>query len=486
MQSYLVYTFIFSFAFGIAWQDIFELNTAFAVFLLVLGASLLLIAKTTKSDLVVRYLVVLTICIFAFTLGTVRMQIAQDAINKVAHIYDAQLGEQVEVVGIVVDEPDMREYTTNLVVEVLSKHIEVGPLYVLVKVNAHQNFKYGDEVVISGKLEKPKNFTGDTGRVFDYIGYLAKDNVHYMIKRPKVNVLSHNNGNNIKMWLYNMKQKYVDILGELVPEPEAGLAAGITVGAKRALGSELLEAFRNTGLIHIVVLSGFNVTIIIIFLIKILAFLPRWAKYSIAIVSVILFTILTGADAPVARASAMGLLGVAAILLGRTYNITRALFIVALAMIVWNPMILLHDIAFQLSVVATLGLIYIAPPIIKRISPKHIRELSQQRLIENEDFFNPVQSTIDIIGVTIAAQIAVLPLLIYYMGEVSVVAVIVNVLALPIIPIAMLFAFLAGVIGIVSTSMALPFAYATYGLLAYIVWLVEFFNALPMTTLQIF
>ncbi len=477
MKSIFVYTIIISFALGIAWQDIFELNTAFAVFLLVLGFTILLIAKTTRQDIAVKYFTVIVIGIFTFTLGTVRMGLVQDATSSIAHIYDAQLGVQVELMGIIIDEPDVREYTTNLVVEVLSldnvRNVGVGPLQILVKARPHQTFAYGDKVSLSGTLEKPKNVTGDTGREFDYIGYLAKGGVHYLIKYPSIEVVSSDNGSRAKATLFGIKGRYIDVFSEMIPEPQAGLAAGITVGAKRALGSELMEAFRNTGLIHIVVLSGFNVTIIIIFLLRAFAWFPRWAGWSLASLAVVLFAILTGADAPVVRASAMGLLGVAALTLGRTYAITRALMLVALAMVVWNPQILLHDIAFQLSVVATLGLIFFAPPITQRLELRVFKSPKLHWLAE-------------IVGVTVAAQLAVLPLLIWYMGEVSVVAVIVNVLALPVIPLAMLLTFVTGLIGMVSTSLALPFAYATYGLLAYIVQLVEFFNTLPMTTLQIF
>lgn len=468
MQSRFVYTIILSFALGIAWQDVFELNIIFVVFLLVLGFVVLLMVKTTKSDLVVKqYLAVLIIGIFAFALGTVRMGLVQAAISNTAHIYDAQLGAQVEWMGILIDEPDVREYTTNLLFETKDS------VQILVKARPHQVFAYGDELALSGVLEKPKNFTGDTGREFDYIGYLAKGGVHYLIKYPSIEVVSSNNGSRFKAMLFGIKGRYIDVLNELIPEPQAGLAAGITVGAKRALGSELMEAFRNTGLIHIVVLSGFNVTIIIIFLLRAFAWLPRWAGYSLATLAVVLFAILTGADAPVVRASAMGLLGVAALTLGRTYTITRALMLVALAMVVWNPQILLHDIAFQLSVVATLGLIFFAPSITEYLELRVFKSPKLHWLAE-------------IVGVTVAAQLAVLPLLIWYMGEVSVVAVVVNVLALPVIPVAMLFTFITGCIGMVAGSIAIPFAYMTYVLLAYIVMLVEVFNALPMTTVQIF
>ncbi len=501
MRSIYVYAGIFGFAMGVVWQDIFELGTEFWILLSMLIMSIWILLKHNQCNIKKTYArffdtPIIGVCVYvgvcAFILGTVRMSLAQDATQRVAHIYDAQLGAQVELRGVIKDEPDTREYAKNIIVQIMDcDNCEISDtasrVFMLIKARPYQKFAYGDEVMIFGKLEKPKNFTGDTGREFDYVGYLAKDGLHYMMKYPNIEIISRDNGNKIKAILFAIKQRYIDTLGELIPEPQAGLAAGITVGAKRALGKELMEAFRSTGLIHIVVLSGFNVTIIILFLLRVFAWLPRWVGWSLASLAVVLFAILTGADAPVVRASAMGLLGVLALTLGRTYDITRALFLVALGMIIWNPYILLHDIAFQLSVIATLGLIFLAPKIIQSLSHNGTPELRSHKFMQTEGGLpSLVQSVKEIISITIAAQIAVLPLLIYYMGEVSVVAVAVNVLTLPIIPIAMLTAFIAGTIGMLSVNAALPFAYATYALLSYILWIVEFFNALPITTLQIF
>lgn len=458
MRSVFVYTTIFSFAIGIVWQDIFELNTAFVVFLLIIGVAIILILQNTKKDSTNNtYIIILIIVIFASTLGATRMQIAQQKAYVFNTAFSNDVGETIELDGIIIDEPDKREYNTNLIV----RFDDVGK--VLVRASPYQEFNYGDEVSIKGLLERPRNFSDDNGQEFNYIRFLEKDGIHYIITRAQVDIISTGNSTKIRELLFNIKKRYIDTLNELIPDPQAALAGGITVGARRSLGSELTEAFRNTGLIHIVVLSGFNITIIILFLMRALALLPRFIMYGFIVVAIILFAVLTGADAPVVRASAMGILGVLALTLGKKYIITRALLIVAFAMIVWNPYILLNDIAFQLSFVATLGLIYIAPHIIKYLPisiPIWLRE---------------------IIGATLAAQISVMPLLIYYMGKVSVVAIVVNVLVLPIIPIAMLVAFLTGTIGMLSTILATPFAYMTYLILAYVIWIVEVFNDLPFT-----
>lgn len=443
---------------GVALQDVLGLNAAFAAFLLLLAAGVLIYARSLVVPLPIMLIGVL---LLGATLGSVRMGLVQADDRVHTHALDGSLGQEVMLTGVVADEPDARETYTNLVVRLPSGG------HVLARTDMHTAVQYGDEVVVSGILERPENFASEEGRVFDYRAYLAKDGIQYTTSRAQVGIHSSGNGNPLKAVLFSLKEQYVGALGRVVPEPEAGLAAGITVGTKQALGGDMLDAFRRVGLVHIVVLSGFNITVIIIFLLQLFVFLPRWARYTCASTVVVLFTMLTGADAPVVRASIMGLIGVLALTLGRTYNITRALLAVGVGMVLWNPHILLHDIAFQLSFVATLGLVYVSPYILRPLEVRLPQWLSE------------------IVAATVATQLAVLPLLIYYMGEVSVVAPLVNILTLPLIPAAMLASFLTGLVGMFSTALAAPFAYVTYALLHYVMVVVQMFNALPFATLQI-
>lgn len=438
---------------GIGVEGVFHLGVYSAVFILVLGFGVLGYIYSTQQ----KQLVFVVLMLFGAALGIVRMHSAYVAQSAYAHSLDAQLGQEVVLEGIVFDEPDVRETNTKLIIE-----LQEGQR-VLVQASAYIEARYGDVVEVSGELARPENFSSENGTVFDYVAYLAKDDVHYLLTWAHVKITGQGAGNPLTAALYSIKAKYVRALGTIIPEPEAGLAAGITVGSKQALGGELLDVFRRVGLIHIVVLSGFNITVMIVFLLQLLRFVPRVPRFVAVGAIVSLFTILVGADAPVVRAALMGLLGVLALSLRRQYALTRALLVVAVGMVAWNPFILLDDIAFQLSFVATLGLVYLAPPLIMRMQklPQWIAE---------------------ILSATIAAQIAVLPLLIYYMGEVSVVAVLVNVLTLPLIPLAMLTSFIAGVLGMVSVTIALPFAYLTYALLHYVMFVVRIFDALPFTT----
>jgi len=164
----------------------------------------------------------------------------------------------------------------------------------------------------------------------------------------------------------------------------------------------------------------------------------------------------------------MALLVLLARATGRTYVITRALFIAGFFMILHNPKILVFDSSFQLSFMATLGLIYLAPKI--------------------EQYFKLVPTKWQLrefATATVATQLFVLPMILYKMGDLSLVALPVNILVLAFIPITMLFGFLTGVVGFVSTLLSLPLAYVTFALLSYQLKIVEVFASFPYASLHI-
>ena len=174
---------------------------------------------------------------------------------------------------------------------------------------------------------------------------------------------------------------------------------------------------------------------------------------------------MVGLSATVVRASVMAGIFIVAQLLNRSYDLVRSLLFAAAVMVFINPYLLLYDIGFQLSFMATLGLILITPKL-DVLSP-HLFGAKEYLLS------------------TVATQIAVLPLLLYYMGEISVVAIIVNLLVLPMVPLAMLTTFIASVIGFISTTLALPVAFLAYLSLSYIVAIARTAAALPFALVNV-
>jgi competence protein ComEC len=241
------------------------------------------------------------------------------------------------------------------------------------------------------------------------------------------------------------------------------------LGVKQALGDELEIAFRQTGIIHIVVLSGYNVMLVVGFFWWFSSWmLPLRGRIVFGLIGITLFALVVGLSATVVRASIMAAILLLGKLLGRKYDVLRALLFAALIMVLINPYILLYDIGFQLSFMATLGLVLVLPQFESTLAT-HSTQLKFR----------------DLFFATVVTQIFVLPLLMYHIGEVSLVSVLVNMLVLPMVPVAMLLTFITGLVGAVSIPLGSLVGLLAYLPLQYILVVAELFAAFPFAVVTI-
>lgn len=413
----------------------------------------------------------LLVAVGFFVLGIVRVHflapVHREALDQV-------VGKVVEMNGTIVAEPDWREDTTRITVAVSdfapksTSPIPIDPpARVLVSTFPHLPFSYGDIIHATGTLRYPTSFTTDNGRTFEYPGYLEAQRIGYQMSRASVTVTQHA-GYSLKGALFSIKQWYVTGLHRSLEEPAAGLAAGIMVGDKRSLGDDLTQAFRTSGLIHVVVLSGFHITIVGAVLLTLFSFLPRVARLSSSFLGIVLFIIMTGSSTTAIRAGVMGSIALLARGTHRQYDALRALLVATVGMVVWQPLILEYDPGFQMSVAATAGIILLTPRIVAffpPVLPKMLREL---------------------LGTTVGAQIMVAPLIAYYMGTVSVVALFANLVVLPVVPFAMLLSLGAGTIGaVVPFSLAPIFGFPAFLMLTFMVKAATFASSVPFAAIAV-
>ena len=356
-------------------------------------------------------------------------------------------------------------------------------LNVRITTSFYPRYAYGSRIVFVGTLSLPRDFASDNGRTFDYTGYLSKDDIYYEMRSARVSLATSTadmssvsrsgpwpSWIDVSPLLFGLKRAFVSHLDSALGEPHAALAAGLVVGEKSALGKDLLDDFRIVGLIHIVVLSGFNITIVGVALRRVLSFLPRVWGILIGGIGIALFGVLVGGGATVIRSCFMAGMAIIADLIRRDYSVARALAFAALVMLIQNPLILLHDPSFQLSFLATLGLILLASPI-------------ESRLGWLPDKFG-MRGTV---AACFATQIFVSPFILYMMGQISLIGVIVNILVLPFIPATMLAVFLTGALGFLTFAPWLGIAAGrgAHLLLSYELWMVTHFARIPYAALQV-
>ncbi len=332
----------------------------------------------------------------------------------------------------IISPPDYRETNTKVIV----KYNEARILVTLPK---GVQVKYGDILQVAGDFIIPQPFETDTGRIFDYSGYLAKERVFFEIRYPKYTFLSEGKASPVLKTLYKIKEYIRSTIIDSHAKDEQGLLLGILIGERGGISKELQDSFIKTGTIHIVALSGYNVTIISEAIAYVLIPLLG-VTFGIVggAIAVVLFAIMTGLGATIVRATIMGLLAYLSRMTGKEFDIGRALLIAGSIMILSNPWILVFDVSFQLSFIATVGLVYITPLValwFKWIKNKGLKE---------------------IVSATIATNLTVLPFVAYKMGIVSLVSIPANILIAPLVPLSMLFGALSIFIFMIFPVLALP------------------------------
>ena len=412
----------------------------------------------------------------------------------------------VVVIGVIDAEPGIKPSTQDFTVHV--EKIIAGETTVTIDTRIqvssklYPNYSYGDRIQLTGKLLFPRNFSdGGSGnadssndgagqnlsnnRQFDYVHYLSKDGIFFIMKNPGVEIVGHGAGNPVYAALFSFKEAFLRNIRRILGEPEASLAAGEIVGDKASLGKDLTDDFRRSGLIHIVILSGYSIAIIagsIQRMLSVVPYLPRWARLTSGAAGILFFGIMIGGKATAVRACIMAIMSIAAKIMYRDYHALRALICTAYIMILQNPYIVVYDASFQVSFTATLGLILMG---------KHIEHVLKRfpRLFPEKFEIRALITS------TLATQIAVAPLLLYMMGDASVVSLIANIIVVPFIPLTLFVIFCTGMCGFISD---MPGILSTFGfyisiatgavshlLLSYELIIVRFFGTFPYAIVTI-
>ena len=393
--------------------------------------------------------ILISVFVLAICFGIFRFQMTD---VPASGIFESQVGEKALFTGEIIDEPDMRENNQKLTIR---SQIGEEKTKILATVNFSEDFKYGNVIKFSGKLEKPDNFITDQGKNFDYVNYLRKDGIFYVMSYPNIEIISRNKGNKIKSALFFVKGKFLEKIN--LENPESLLMGGLILGEKASFSQELRQSFIDTGTIHIVALSGYNITIVAEWFMKLFAFLPKNIGIGMGIFAILFFILMTGGSSTAIRAGIMATLALVARATGRNYDVARALLLAGVFMIILNPFVLVYDVSFQLSFIATIAVIFFTPKI--------------------EKYFLWITARFglrDIVSVTCAAYIFVLPFILYKMGNFSLVALPANIFILPFVPLTMLLGFLTGFAGLIWHVLAAPFGYISYLFLHYELGVVSF------------
>ncbi len=332
---------------------------------------------------------------------------------------------------------------------------------IMIKTLIYPEYKYGDQLEVSCLLQEPTNFADSD---FNYKKYLAKQDVWSTCANPQIKKVGAGKGNFFISAMLKMKSRITLQMAKLWPEPSNSLMAGILYGARSGLPDDLTTNFSRTGVTHIVAVSGYNVSIIVVVLNSILIYLGLFRKQSFwSLVFLILaFVFFTGATASVVRAGIMAVIVLLSQYLGRLSAVGRVLVYAVVVMLIFNPYLLMWDAGFQLSFLSTLGLVYLVPIF--------------EPLTEKIKVTGTSVMLLEVFTTTMAAIMATMPLIMHQFGRFSVVAPLVNILVLWIIPWLMLFGFLSLILSLVFFPLGQLVAWVAGLGVRYVIIVVDWFG----------
>lgn len=358
-----------------------------------------------------RRMLLVAACIGGVLTGLGRGTLAMGDISK----YKAYYGHQVTMTGIVADDVDSKPQGTHMTLRGIriDGHDFAGSVFATVKGGG--DAKRSDEVAIRGAMSEG----------FGAFGASIMGNV-ISIRRPVPGDVA-----------LNIRDGFASDIRQAITEPEASLGIGYLLGQKSALPSDLIDALKVAGLTHIVVASGYNLTILVRIGRRLFAKISKYLAMLTSSGLIVGFIAMTGLSPSMTRAGLVAGLALWAWYYGRKFHPVTLLAIAASVTVLVNPSYVWGDLGWLLSFAAFAGVMIIAPIATAYFFGEENVPFIGQLLIE-----------------TISAQIATLPIMIMAFQQLSVIAPVANLLVLPIIPFVMLLVALAGVGAIIVPALA--------------------------------
>ena len=425
-------------------------------------------------------IVLATLCLLALLGGMLRYQSAQPA-NDQDHIQFYNNQGEVTVKGTVSNDPETGSRTTQ--VRLAALEMKRGEMWqpargaILIFAPSYADYEYGDVLRVSGEPETPVAFSD-----FNYPGYLASQGIYSTMFYPEVTVLETGKGLKPLAWLYSLRNSLSLVLIRVLPEPQASLAQGIILGISTNIPESIKESFSQSGTRHLLAISGLHLSIVAGMMLSagLWLFGRRHHVYIwLALGAVWFYALLTAMHPPVIRGAIMASLFLMAELFGRQRGAITALTFAAAIMTAISPQIL-WTASFQMSFLAMAGLAFMAPPLMA-VGRKVVSSIrGEEASVPAIAFF-----IVDSLSVTLAAVIAVWPVIMYHFGIISLVSLPATFFALPALPFVIIGGLFTGVLGI----MALPLAQITGWLgwlfLSYLLLVVRIAVSLPFSSVRV-
>ena len=427
-----------------------------------------------------RTLIIVGLCLFALLGGALRFASSLPPLDeRYLHFYNDK--GIVEIQGTVAEDPDIRATYCLLTFSVREISVDGERKDVsgnaLIRVPRYPAYHYGDVLKVTGQLETPPQ-SGD----LDYKAYLAHQNIYSLLYYPSIEVLDRGQGSRALQWIYLLRRRLSASLDRALPEPQCSLAQAILLGLRGNIPDFVREAFARTGTAHLLAISGLHLTVIIAMLLSVAVLLfgrQHYLHIWFALTGIWLYVLLAGMNPPVIRAAIMGSLFLIAEFAGRQRSAIIALAFAAAVMVGIQPG-LLWTASFQLSFLAMAGLILLYP-YLQAWGGKGVNRLFENR----EKILSAASVASDGFAASLAATLAVAPLIAYNFGIVSLVGLPATFFSLPALPFIIVTSALVALVGLFASLAAQILGCLAWLFLSYLLSVVQIFDSLPHSSFAV-
>lgn len=357
-------------------------------------------------------------------------------------VYRPLFSSNITLIGSVKEDPS-RSTKHQLVLQLdritIHEHKLVGTVWV--SIIGDPDIKRGDNVKVSGVLEEG---FGTFGGVI----YTAKV---ITIERPDPGDV----GRRVRDW-------FASAIRRAIPEPQASLGIGYLTGQKSALPTGLSDALQIAGLSHVVVASGYNLTILVRLARRLFMRISKFVSALASSMMIAGFIAMTGLSPSMSRAGLVSGLSLLSWYYGRRFHPFVLLPMAAAVTVAFQPSYAWGDVGWQLSFSAFAAVMMVGP------------------LLQRFFFGEKEPGTIrQILGETVAAHIVTVPIIVASFGVISNVAIIANIMIVPLVPLAMLLTFISGIAALVVEPLASIIALPATWLLSYMTSTAQYLADLP-------
>lgn len=364
---------------------------------------------------------------------------------------------------------------TNTYDKYIAKNLS-GDKFLIYIPSQKNEIKKGTMLELSGEFALP-DVSRNTGG-FNYRRYLNSQKIYgsvfvskyFTIEIPKFN------------FFYYIQEDIYQTMSKLLPKNEMGLTLGMMIGETKDISEDIMENFKNTGITHLVAVSGSNVVYVMLLVQFIFnKLIGKRATNFVSIFFIIIFMFVSGASSSVVRASIMVIMTLIANILHLKSDTINNIAFSALLLTIINPLIL-YDVGFVLSFGGTIGIVLISKDF-SRIFEKLFNKIFEKLGVNKFQKF--LNSLVETLAVTCSAQLILTPIMLYYFNTFSLLSIVTNLIVVPFSGFITILGFVVYIISKISFAFASFFGKSLYVLTTFTIWTAEIFSKIPYSNLKI-